>query len=183
MPGSSTGRSASTELEPFSYSWARRAEPDQQADLDFAYDSVARDLRATLAPVGRAWQRVRQENPGLELYASDGSHPSPAGSYLLASTLVSTLFPDADRDAPSAIWGHPVRGDGVVDDRRKVLLVSMGGDEARRLRALARSVVNEVRQQGGSLNARPPDRSEAGPFAAPPLPADRLVGHWTGELT
>jgi len=43
--------------------------------------------------------------------------------------------------------------------------------------------VSEVRQQGGYLNARPSERSETGPFAAPQLTADRLAGHWTGELT
>ena len=85
--------------------WPRLAEPHQQADLDFAYDSVARELGAALAPVGPVWQRARQENPGLELYAPDGSHPSPIGSYVLACTLLMTLFPEATGDLPSSVRG------------------------------------------------------------------------------
>jgi hypothetical protein len=163
--------------------WSRRAEPDHQADLDFAYDSVARELRATLAPVARVWQRARKETPGLEFYAPDGSHPSPVGSYLLACTLLSTLLPEVDRDMPSSISGHAVSGAGVVDGSRDVLLVAMEGDQAKQLCALARSVVNEVRQHGGYLNARPPERGVATPPIGRTISADRLVGRWTGELT
>lgn len=47
--------------------WSRRAEPDHQADLEHAYDSVARELGATLAPVGRIWARARREYPAIYL--------------------------------------------------------------------------------------------------------------------
>jgi hypothetical protein len=108
--------------------WSRRSEPDQQADLDFAYDSIARELGATLAPVGRVWQRVRHDNPDLELYAPDGSHPSPLGSYLLACTLLSALFPEADASLPSSVSGHPVTAAGVVDTSRSTLPGVMTSD-------------------------------------------------------
>src|SRR5688572_30980395 len=64
--------------------WARSGAFDHQPSLDHAFDSVARDVGALLAPVGLAWQRARQASPTIELYASDRSHPTPAGSYLLA---------------------------------------------------------------------------------------------------
>lgn len=162
--------------------WSRRAEPDQQADLNFAYDSIARELRATLAPVGPAWQRARQENPALELYAPDGSHPSPIGSYLLACTLLKTLFPEIDRDLPSSVSGAPVSGAGVVDASGRVLLVAMPADQAKQLQTLARSVVNDIRRMGGYLNSQSPDRSVPMPPSGRTMQADQLLGIWTGDL-
>lgn len=163
--------------------WSRRAEPDQQADLDFAYDTVARELGALLAPVGRVWERARQERPALDLYARDGSHPSPVGSYLLAATLLSTLFPETDRELPSSVSGHVVSSGGAVDASRDVVLVTIPIDQAKGLQALARSVVNDIRRQGGYLNARSPERGTAAPPGGQPIPAERLVGPWTGVLT
>lgn len=162
--------------------WSRRAEPGHQADLDHAFDSIARELGATLAPVGRAWQRARQEQPALELYGADGSHPSPIGSYLLACALFSALFPAVDGELPSSVSGHGVSGAGVVDSTRDVVLVALPGGQAKHLQSIARSAVGEVNRQGGSLNVRPPARTEAVPLGGQPLEAGRLAGRWSGEL-
>jgi hypothetical protein len=163
--------------------WSRRAEPDQQADLDFAYDSIARELGVTLAPVGRVWQRVRHDNPDLELYAPDGSHPSPLGSYLLACTLLSALFPEADESLPSSVSGHPVTPAGVVDTSRSALLVAMPGEQVKQLQSLARSLANDIRRQGGYLNAHPPTQRTPTAPTDRPIQPDRVVGAWTGSLT
>jgi hypothetical protein len=48
---------------------------------------------------------------------------------------------------------------------------------------LARSSVNELRQQGGYLNVRQPERATAMPPTGQAMQADRLAGAWTGELT
>lgn len=42
-------------------------------------------------PVGLAWGRVRAERPDIELYNRDGTHPSYAGSYLIAAVAYVTL--------------------------------------------------------------------------------------------
>lgn len=55
-----------------------------QQQLTENYLEMADVLDAYCAPVGEAWRRVRRECPSLQLYNSDGSHPSPAGSYLAA---------------------------------------------------------------------------------------------------
>lgn len=163
--------------------WSRRAEPDQQADLNYAYDSIARELGATLAPAGPAWQRARQESPGLELYAKDGSHPSPVGSYLLACVLVKTLFPDSDGNLPSQITGHALSTAGPVDSTRNVVLVALSDKEARKLQTVAKSVVAEMIHRGGYLNAHQPERPERTPPGGGPLRAEQLAGTWTGDLT
>jgi hypothetical protein len=59
---------------------------EMQTRLNAAYASLARNLGATLAPVGLAWERARHEAPGIELL--DGTqHPSRAGTYLAAAVL------------------------------------------------------------------------------------------------
>ena len=45
-----------------------------------------------IAPVGTAWQHVREDHPWIDLYQSDGDHPSPEGTYLAACVFYCTLF-------------------------------------------------------------------------------------------
>jgi hypothetical protein len=163
--------------------WSRRDQPEDQAALDHAYDSVARELEALLAPVGRAWQRARQEQPTIELYASDGSHPAAAGSYLLACTLLFTLLPEARAELPPSVSGPAVSTAGVVDAGSDTVLVTLPPEHARRLQAIASAVVGDLKRQGGYLHASPPARPAPAPPGGPPLNAERLAGAWSGDLT
>lgn len=63
-----------------------------QGQLRMNYLQMAQDNSAECAPAGVAWKQVRDEYPAIGLYASDGSHPSVAGSYLVACTMYSTFF-------------------------------------------------------------------------------------------
>jgi len=66
--------------------------PDEmQTRLNAAYESLASDLGAVLAPVGLAWQRAKRDIPEIELL--DGTqHPTPAGTYLAAAVLCRVLL-------------------------------------------------------------------------------------------
>jgi PKD repeat protein len=48
--------------------------------------------RLPVAAVAAVWRFVRTNHPEIELYSSDGSHPSLAGSYLAACTFYNMLF-------------------------------------------------------------------------------------------
>ncbi|MCO6482288.1 MAG: PKD domain-containing protein [Flavobacteriales bacterium] len=63
-----------------------------QQQLRISYLQMAEDNSAECAPAGMAWKHVRDNFPTIDLYASDGSHPSVAGSYLVACTMYSTFF-------------------------------------------------------------------------------------------
>jgi PKD repeat protein len=39
-----------------------------------------------------AWKHTRDQQPALNLYNADGSHPSPTGTYLAACTFYATLY-------------------------------------------------------------------------------------------
>ncbi len=68
----------------FYLTWARDGVPETQPLLDHAYVTIADELDAMIAPVGPAWQQVLETAPPNLLYRNDGSHPTPAGSYLAA---------------------------------------------------------------------------------------------------
>ena len=72
--------------------WSRASVPDAQRDLTYAVETIAREIGAGVAPVGVAWQAVRTRHPDVTLYDADGSHPTPAGSYLAACVFAGTLF-------------------------------------------------------------------------------------------
>lgn len=47
---------------------------------------------AGIAPVGAVWRTLRQQQPAIELYDPDESHPSLAGSYAAACSFYSVIF-------------------------------------------------------------------------------------------
>lgn len=63
-----------------------------QARLQQAYAAMAQNADGEMAPVGDAWNYIRKTHPEIELYQSDGKHPSPAGTYLAACVFYATLF-------------------------------------------------------------------------------------------
>jgi hypothetical protein len=71
--------------------WARKAHPEFQTGLNYAYALSAGELGATISPAGLAWKRMRELHPTLELFDPDGSHPSPVGSYLTACVFLEVL--------------------------------------------------------------------------------------------
>ncbi len=60
-------------------------------NLASAYNQVAQELGADVAPVGLAFARSRIERPDILLYSEDG-HPTPQGTYLAACVIYGTLF-------------------------------------------------------------------------------------------
>lgn len=86
----------------FFMTWGRQ-NGDQQWDSINTFDKMNRRLYdaymrfadsvdAMVSPVGAVWKYVRDNHPTIQLYVSDGSHPSPAGTYLAACTFYSSLF-------------------------------------------------------------------------------------------
>jgi hypothetical protein len=67
--------------------------------LRLRYEDMANTNNAVVSPVGAVWRYIRDNNPNIELYNADESHPSLAGSYAAACTFYSILF----RKDPTAI--------------------------------------------------------------------------------
>jgi PKD repeat protein len=60
--------------------------------LHLRYQMMAEQNQAIVSPVGAVWRNIRENFPSIELYTSDGSHPSIAGTYAAACTFYSILF-------------------------------------------------------------------------------------------
>lgn len=56
------------------------------------YMQAALENESLVSPVGRVWRYIRTQNPTLELYESDGSHPNYLGSMIAAYTFYTTIF-------------------------------------------------------------------------------------------
>jgi hypothetical protein len=56
------------------------------------YLQMAAANDASVCPVGRVWRYLRRHHPALELYQTDGSHPSVAGTYAAACSFYTMLF-------------------------------------------------------------------------------------------
>ncbi|MBK9176820.1 MAG: hypothetical protein IPM46_10905 [Flavobacteriales bacterium] len=93
----------------FYMTWGRQnGDPQNCASFPFmcTYDGMQQALRnnyvylatmndAYVSPVGVAWKQVRDTHPLINLYDADGSHPSPAGTYLAACVFYCTLFQES----------------------------------------------------------------------------------------
>ena len=64
-----------------------------QKRINQTYSNLAEENQALIAPIGKVWERVRSENPTIELYA-DESHPNLTGTYLIACVFYATFFQD-----------------------------------------------------------------------------------------
>ena len=62
-----------------------------QAPIIDTYDEIASQTGGSVARVGEACQRARASLP-LALYDPDGTHPSPAGSYLAAAEITEVII-------------------------------------------------------------------------------------------
>lgn len=56
------------------------------------YMMMAEMNEGIVSPVSVVWRYLRENNPEIELFASDGSHPSPTGSYVAAVCFYTSLF-------------------------------------------------------------------------------------------
>ena len=60
--------------------------------LALRYRMMADQNDASLCPVGKVWHYLRDNHPEIELYQSDNSHPSLAGTYAAACSFYTMLF-------------------------------------------------------------------------------------------
>jgi uncharacterized protein DUF4886 len=75
--------------------WPENGLPDyarMQDQIDDAYLRLAGELLVPIAPVGVAWATVVSQNARPGLWQDDGSHATPAGTYLAACVFYAAIF-------------------------------------------------------------------------------------------
>lgn len=116
--------------------WAREWDPYMQATIAEAYTRLAKETGATVVPVGLAWQRARERRPDIALYADDGSHPSPLGSYLTACVFYKVFTGAVLPGLPERLLSEDIKGE-------KLYLNIQSKQNALFLQKVAEEVVNE----------------------------------------
>ena len=82
------------------------------------YMQMAEDNDASVCPVGRVWRYLRTNHPAIELYQSDGSHPSVAGTYAAACSFAAMFF---DIDPRTVVYRPSSLGQQVADTIRQAV--------------------------------------------------------------
>jgi prepilin-type N-terminal cleavage/methylation domain-containing protein len=115
--------------------WAHQPQSNLQPLYNRAFLRIAQEVRAEASPVGVAWARCLQTNPQLNLFASDGSHPSPTGTYLAACVFFGALFDRGPAGLPGTL---------TVDGQ---VAVSLAPADAASIQAIAWQAVLDIRKQ------------------------------------
>ncbi len=89
---------------------------EMQDNLTQNYGQLAEILDAQIAPAGEAWRKVVTQHPEIELYTADGSHPSVAGTYLVACVFYQSIF----QDGLTGIW----KPNNLTDSTAKKLQIA-----------------------------------------------------------
>ena len=75
--------------------WPEYNLPDyesMQLQINQGYMTIANQLIAPVAPVGYAWLTAWLQDPQLDLWQADGSHPNEQGTYLAACVFYAVIF-------------------------------------------------------------------------------------------
>lgn len=70
--------------------WPLRGVNETQRIYDL-HVSIARIAPACVAPVGQAWDLAIARHPTIALYDADGNHSAPAGAFLAALVIATTM--------------------------------------------------------------------------------------------
>jgi len=133
--------------------------------------------------VGLAWARIRQTDPAIDLYYRDGSHPSPAGSYLAACAIYAAIFHSSPRDLPARISGAPVNFETEqLEPNKTTVLADLPQTVAAELQSSAWDAWQDLKRHGGYLNAQPVSRPSIKLPLGESLTSAGLEGTWRGQI-
>ena len=76
----------------FFMSWAYQDKPEMTAELATEYVKAGKQNNALVVPAGLAFAASVATRPALNLYIADKRHPSLAGTYLAACTVLASVY-------------------------------------------------------------------------------------------
>ena len=167
----------------FLMTWSARDKPEEQAILTHAYTAIAKELEAVMAPVGLVWDELRA-NPNIELYADDGGHPSPMGSYLSAVTLYATLMSDDPMGLSGSISGNRLSDSGERSIERE-LLIDLSNAQAKLIQEASWGVVKAMQESNDYLDIQQPAPGYSIPVLSKgeTIELKNIIGKWYGVST
>ncbi len=108
-------------------SWAYADKPEMTEQLAEAYTTAGNDNNMLVVPAGLAFARAKKERPDFVLNVEDKLHPTLAGTYLAACTMLASVYNrspvgnpyHAGLDEKTAAFLQNVAWDTVQDYYRK----------------------------------------------------------------
>lgn len=120
--------------------WAREWDPYMQQTITDAYIRLAEEIDATVVPAGLAWERALELRPDINLYAEDGSHPSPLGTYLTACVFYKVFTDRSTTDLGARLMSQDIYGE-------KIYLNILSEENALFLQKVAEETVDTFRSE------------------------------------
>ncbi|MCW8846449.1 MAG: hypothetical protein OQK99_11480 [Gammaproteobacteria bacterium] len=80
--------------------WARREHPEEALRIHCLHLEISSRESAPVAPVGLAWQIMRDAHPDIALYDRDGNHANRRGALLTAYVLYSSITGESPAGLP-----------------------------------------------------------------------------------
>lgn len=78
--------------KPYLYNtWAREKTPQTQSKINEAFSELAKAQSAVNVEVGSSFELARKTIPTMNLFHPDGSHPSAAGTFLIALSFIKKI--------------------------------------------------------------------------------------------
>ncbi|NND46594.1 MAG: hypothetical protein HKN55_02915 [Woeseiaceae bacterium] len=110
--------------------WARREHPEEFLRIQRLHLKIAsRDL-ALVAPVGLAWELMRDTHPDIVLHASDGNHANRQGALLTAYVLYSSMTGQSPAELPyTEMRGIPEDTQAVLRSAASKAIRAMGTED------------------------------------------------------
>jgi len=121
------------------YPWFTKV--DVEADKEILDEMIHKFVwqqNLTLVPVGPAWEAAIQLRPNIQLYASDGIHPSALGVYLTACVFYTSLTGESPLE-------NPIYTAIGFDSPQEI--VKLDGDTIEFLQRIAWETINDYLQK------------------------------------
>ena len=167
----------------FFMTWSTKQRPEEQNILTHAYSTITKELNAKLIPVGLVWDKTRTKKQ-FNLYDNDGSHPSAHGSYLIATSIFTTLLEENPSGLSGVISGWQLSSTGVPSLKQQSL-VDISDVDALAIQNASWDVVETIRKEGGYINIKEPKQNYTLPELTKGNVIDNksIVGRWYGTST
>lgn len=126
--------------------------------LNLRYRTMAFDNNATVSAVGAVWNNIRQNDTTIELYQTDESHPSLAGSYAAACSFYSSIFRKDPTTISYSALLDSTKAASIRNAAKVVVFDAMnlwyiGAYDPKSDYAYVNSGINAVTFQNNSINA------------------------------
>lgn len=125
----------------FYLTWAKQNQPETQQILTDAYMNIAKELKAKVAPVGIAWQKIQEANLKLNLYSSDQSHPSSIGSFVAACVFYTTFYDNSPVGLSRRIYSSD---SSTPQQSNRIELESLSETDAQMIQQLVEYIVRKI---------------------------------------